>query len=88
MKEYNSREEYEYDVDLLKKTIIDIETCSKSIDELFYQWKNTSPDSPWYENREMMELKEKDAVETLIKISDEWISSEWCGEHILFKDIL
>jgi hypothetical protein len=34
-----------------------------------------------------MDEKEKNAVETLIKISDEGISSQWCGEHILFKDL-
>lgn len=87
MKVYNDRMEYEKDVDLLNKTILDLETRSKHIDELFYQWKNTSPDSPWYDNREMMESKEKTAVETLIKISEEGISSEWCGEHTLFEEI-
>jgi hypothetical protein len=87
MKVYNDRMEYEKDVDLIKNTIIDLETVSKHIDELFYQWKNTSPDSPWYENREIMESKEKNAVETLIKISEEGISSEWCGEHTLFEEI-
>ena len=87
MKVYNDRIEYEKDVDLLNKTIQDLETRSKHIDELFYQWKNTSPDSPWYENREMMESKEKNAVEKLIKISEEGISSEWCGEHIIFEEI-
>ena len=87
MKVYRNRKEYEKDVDLLKNTIMDLETCSKYIDELFYQWKDTSPDSPWYENREMMDLKEKNAVETLIKISEEGISSEWCGEHIIFKEL-
>ena len=35
----------------------------------FHQWKNTSPDSPWYENRTLMDEKEKNAIETLIKIS-------------------
>ena len=44
-------------------------------------------DSPWYENRELMDEKEKNAVETLIKISDEGISSQWCGEHIVFNDL-
>ena len=87
MKVYNGRIEYEKDVDLLNKTILDLETRSKHIDELFYQWKNTSPDSPWYDNREIMESKEKKAVETLIKISEEGISSEWCGEHTLFEEI-
>jgi hypothetical protein len=87
MKVYRNRTEYEEDVDLLKNTIMDLETCSKYIDELFYQWKDTSPDSPWYENREMMDLKEKNAVETLIKISEEGISSEWCGEHTVFNEL-
>jgi hypothetical protein len=34
-----------------------------------------------------MDNKEKLAVENLIKISEEGQSSEWCGEHILFKEI-
>ena len=84
MKEYTSRAEYEMDVELLKKTIINPETCSQFIDELFHQWKNTSPDSPWYD--ELMKQKEVAAVETLIEISEEG-SSEWCGEHIIFTDL-
>tara|TARA_Y100001935_G_C17302606_1_gene510231 strand:+ start:1443 stop:1709 length:267 start_codon:yes stop_codon:yes gene_type:complete len=88
MKVYNNRTEYLKDVELLNKTIEDLETRSKHIDALFYQWKYTSPDSPWYDERKMMESKEKNAVKNLIKISDNWISSEWCGEHILFKDIV
>jgi hypothetical protein len=86
MKAYTSRVEYEMDVELLKKTIMNPETCSQCIDELFHQWKDTSPDSPWYDDRELMKQKESLAVDTLIKISEEG-SSEWCGEHILFNDL-
>lgn len=84
MKTYNNRNELIQDIDFLKETLIDVKTRSRYIDELFHQWKNTSPDSPWYENRELMDNKEKNAVETLIKISDEGQSSEWCGEHTVF----
>lgn len=87
MKTYNNRNELVQDIDFLKEVLVDLETRSRYIDELFHQWKNTSPDSPWYENRELMESKEKNAVETLIKISDEGQSSEWCGEHIIFTDL-
>ena len=34
-----------------------------------------------------MKQKEKEAVRTLIKISEEGISNEWCGEHLIFEDI-
>jgi hypothetical protein len=87
MKTYNNRKELSKDVKFLKKTLLDLETTSRYVDELFHQWKNTSPDSPWYGNRELMDNKEKLAVENLIKISEEGQSSEWCGEHILFKEI-
>lgn len=87
MKTYNNRKELSKDVKFLKKTLLDLETTSRYVDELFHQWKNTSPDSPWYENRELMDNKEKIAVESLIKISEEGQSSEWCGEHTLFKEI-
>ena len=87
MKVYNNRNEYLKDVELLNKTIQDLETREKHINELFQQWKYTSPDSPWYDNDRVMESKEKKAVETLIKISEEGISSEWCGEHIIFEEI-
>ena len=55
---------------------------------LFFINGNTHPDSPWYDESKMMESKEKNAVKKSIKISDNWISSEWCGEHIIFKDII
>tara|TARA_B110000285_G_C14945954_1_gene524322 strand:- start:661 stop:918 length:258 start_codon:yes stop_codon:yes gene_type:complete len=84
MKEYTSKEEYKRDVKLLKKTILNFETLSISIDELFNQWKNTSPDSPWYNG--LVDL-EQNAVDTLIKVSEEELGSEWCGEHIIFKDL-
>ena len=42
MKVYNNRTEYLKDVELLNKTIVDLETRSKHIDALFYQWKYTS----------------------------------------------
>jgi hypothetical protein len=87
MKTYNSRQELSEDIDFLKMTLLDLETTSRYVDELFHQWKNTSPDSPWYENRILMEEKEKKAVETLIKISDEGISNQWSGEHIVFRDL-
>lgn len=87
MKTYNNREELSKDIKFIKKTLIDLETTSRYVDELFHQWKNTSPDSPWYDNRELMDSKEKNAVETLIQISDEGQSSEWCGEHTIFKEL-
>tara|TARA_Y100001970_G_C13929562_1_gene697522 strand:- start:163 stop:426 length:264 start_codon:yes stop_codon:yes gene_type:complete len=87
MKVYNNRNEYLKDVELLNKTIIDLETRTKHINELFQQWKYTSPDSPWYDNYRVMETKEKNAVKKLIKISEEGISSEWGGEHTIFVKI-
>lgn len=87
MKIYNNRNEYLRDVELLKKTIDNLETRNKHTEELFYQWKHTSPDSPWYDNSILMETKEKNSIQTLIKISEKGISSEWCGEHTLFKEV-
>ena len=59
MKTYNNRKELSKDIKFLKKTLLDLETTSRYVDELFHQWKNTSPDSPWYENRGLMDNKEK-----------------------------
>jgi len=87
MKQYNNRKELSKDIKFLKKTLLDIDTKTRYIDELFHQWKTTSPDSPWYEDRESMDEIEKEAVQNLIKISEDGKSSQWCGDHTIFEDL-
>ena len=82
MKNYQNRQQLSYDINYIKKTVTDTSYRDKLINELFDSWKNNSEDSPW--NMNMLEIN---AVQTLIKISDEGTSNEWCGEHILFEGI-
>ena len=40
MKNYNSRQELSEDIDFLKKTLLDLETKSRYVDELFHHLFN------------------------------------------------
>ena len=84
VKNYHSREELEIDVQFINDVIKDEEHSTILINILFENWRKTSPDSPWYE-------EESDVLEcanTLIKISQgNGVSSEWCGEHIVFETV-
>jgi hypothetical protein len=88
MKNYHSRQELEIDVQFIKAMIKDDYAYRhQMIKEAFDHWKKTSPDSPWYE----VEEEDTDVLEcanTLIKISQgSGVSSEWCGEHIVFETV-
>ena len=85
MKVYNNRGELNDDVNFIHSIIKDKVYKEKLVNQLFNQWKITSSDSPWYDNT-LIE-KEKNAVETLIKISGKGISNQWVGEHIIFNDV-
>lgn len=85
MKTYNNKKELTDDVHFICSVVPDEEYKKLLVNELFNRWKITASDSPWYDKE--MEEKEKMAVETLIKISEEGISNEWCGEHTIFKDV-
>ena len=65
---------------------IDIVEKRKSNLELFNHWKENGTDSPWNIDYDRINL-EKNAVKTLISISEHGISNQWCGEHIIFDDI-
>jgi len=84
MKIYQTREQLTIDVNYIKETVVDTDYKNELINELFNAWKYTARDSPW---NIIMKQKEKEAVRTLIKISEEGISNEWCGEHLIFEDI-
>ena len=84
MKVYKTREELTEDVKYIKKTILDINYKKKLINQLFDIWKKTADDSPWNINKKNLE---RNAVKTLIKISEEGISNEWSGEHIIFEEV-
>jgi len=96
MKNYHSRQELEMDVQFIKDMVKDdVAYCSQMINSLFDSWRKTSPDSPWYEEEEVEveveEVEDTDVLEcanTLIKISQgNGVSSEWCGEHIVFETV-
>ena len=94
MKNYHSRQELEMDVQFIKDMVKDdVAYCSQMINSLFDSWRKTSPDSPWYEEVEVEveEVEDTDVLEcanTLIKISQgNGVSSEWCGEHIVFETV-
>ena len=80
MKMYQNREELSKDIKFIKETISDNQYKEQLINELFESWKNSGQDSPWKIND-----IERDAVKTLIKISEDGVSNEWCGEHIIFE---
>lgn len=82
MKMYQNREELSKDIKFIKETISDNQYKEQLINELFESWKNSGQDSPWKIND-----IERDAVKTLIKISEDGVSNEWCGEHIIFEEI-
>lgn len=85
MKTYNNKEELKDDVNFVSSVVSDEEYKKMLVNELFNQWKITSSDSPWCD-KDIRE-KEKNAVETLIKISEDGISNQWEGEHIIFNEV-
>lgn len=85
MKTYNNKEELKDDVNFVSSVVSDEGYKQMLVNELFNQWKMTASDSPWYDKD--MKQKEKNAVKTLMKISEEGISNQWEGEHILFNEI-
>tara|TARA_B100000035_G_C20981166_1_gene545522 strand:- start:876 stop:1163 length:288 start_codon:yes stop_codon:yes gene_type:complete len=85
MKTYNNKEELKDDVNFVSSVVSDEGYKQMLVNELFNQWKMTASDSPWYDKD--MKQKEKDAVKTLIKISEEGISNQWEGEHIVFNEV-
>ena len=88
MKNYLSRRELEIDVQFINDVIKDEEYCNQQVNILFEQWMKTSPDSPWYEGIESVDTDVLECANTLVKISQgSCISSEWCGEHIVFEDV-
>ena len=52
--------------------------------KLFQEWKKDGIDSPW---KQVCSEEDFEAASTLIKISEEGISSEWKGDHTIFVDI-
>ena len=89
MKNYHSRQELEIDVQFIKAMIKDDYVYRhQMINALFDRWRKTSPDSPWYEGIESVDTDVLECANTLVKISQgSCISSEWCGEHIVFEDV-
>lgn len=83
MKTYNNKEELKDDVSFVSSVVSDEEYKKMLVNELFNQWKITASDSPWYDK----DIREKNAVETLIKISEDGISNQWEGEHIIFNEV-
>ena len=86
---YKNREELLTDIKLIKKIIKNKDKQEILVNELFDQWKMESEDSPWYKTMDNLNINsiEKEAVNTLLKISEEGISNQWCGEHILFIEV-
>ena len=82
-KYYTDREELYDDMEFIYDIRIPYEVKQQLLDELFETWKNNSPDSPWFKGNE----KDKDAAKTLVSISQEGISNEWKGEHIVFENV-
>ncbi|MBI52271.1 MAG: hypothetical protein CL779_03525 [Chloroflexi bacterium] len=87
MRVYQRRSELIADINFLKQTLKDDSKREGYINELFEHWKKTSPDSPWYDKESHRRVIEKNAVNTLIRISEDGVSNEWCGEHIVFCDL-
>lgn len=85
MKIYNNKEELKDDVNFVSSVVSDEGYKQMLVNELFNQWKMTASDSPWYDKD--MKQKEKNAVKTLMKISEEGISNQWEGEHIVFNEV-
>tara|TARA_B110000495_G_C22924994_1_gene540517 strand:- start:235 stop:552 length:318 start_codon:yes stop_codon:yes gene_type:complete len=74
------------DINFISKLNIPPHQQNKMKSELIDMWKYNGKDSPW-NNEEERVKKEKEAVETLISISNNGVSSEWCGEHIIFNNV-
>lgn len=85
MKEYNNKEELKNDVNFVCSVVSDERYKELLVNELFNRWKITASDSPWYDKE--IKNKEKNAIETLIKISEDGISNQWEGEHIIFEEV-
>ena len=90
MNHQNTRYELIDNINLLDALNIPPKERNELKMELVYLWKSTADDSPWIWNSTSEsnpnEL-EKQAVRTLIKLSEEGISNEWCGEHTVFNEI-
>lgn len=93
MKQYQSRSELEDDVNFIKVILngdVNQTLCNLLISELFTQWMETSPDSPWNTSTK----EDIDAAESLLKLvnkkvhfNENFISSEWKGQHTVFKEV-
>ena len=82
MKTYNNKEELKNDVNFVSSVVSDEGYKQMLVNELFNQWKMTASYSPCYDK--YMKQKEKNAVKTLMKISEEGVSNQWEGA-ILFS---
>lgn len=84
MKTYSSRSELQSDINFLRLIIDDQEYLDSLIIQLVDSWKESSPDSPWFDGN----LDECKAANTLVKIStDTGKSNEWNGEHTVFNQV-
>jgi len=85
-KYYTNRDDLYDDMEFIYDLRIPYEVKQQLLDELFESWKVQSSDSPWF-NRQINSKQEIDAAETLVRISNEGISNEWKGEHIVFENV-
>ena len=85
MKTYHNKEELKDDVNFVSSVVSDEGYKQMLINELFNQWKMTASDSPWCDKE--MERKEKKAIQTLMKLSEDGISNQWEGEHLIFEEV-
>ena len=93
MKQYKNRSELEDDVNFIKLILngdVNQTQCDLLISELFTQWMETSPDSPWKSNTK----EDFDAAESLLNLvkkkvhfNDNFVSNEWEGQHTIFKEV-
>lgn len=93
MKQYKNRKELEDDVLFLKFMLngdVNKLQCDLLISELFTQWMETSPDSPWNDNNEE-DLNAAEALLNLVKkevhFNENFISDEWKGQHTIFNEV-
>tara|TARA_B100000427_G_C15509446_1_gene595480 strand:+ start:950 stop:1240 length:291 start_codon:yes stop_codon:yes gene_type:complete len=79
---YSDRSELKKDIQFIQSILTNVDDDYKKhlICELFNQWMNHSPDSPWYLSKE-----DEEVANTLININQS--NSKWCGEHIIFNDV-
>ena len=89
MKTYQDKHELARDINFINNLNMNQQIKDEVHIELFNMWKYYGKDSPWNgpEKWAIRETEEKDAVETLMKISEEGISNEWCGEHIIYETL-